>query len=370
MQKPKSTNLFLNNLYPLAKKFCERVLFFVLIPLEYLYRLIFFIDQAWKKYRGNKTGYRFKIISVGNLTVGGTGKSVVVPFLVKLLSEDRCVIVMRGYGGSQERAGKQILVGDGNQLFCSVSVAGDEAVMHATQLTCPVVVSAQRVHGCVLVRDLLPHIKYVILDDAYQHHSVKKDIDIVLLDARKPFDNGHCLPAGRLREKDLSRASFIMMTHSDQITQQQRDALQAKLQKQTDNKPIFWGKHAIDGLYRNNEELVSPEFFVGKKFVMVAGIGTPTNVEQSLKKINLAASAVCVFPNHAPYRERDLETIYEQAQAVGAEAVITTTKDWVKLAPLVLAQGLHAPLRWYVLHVRYKLLNEQAREQLVLLCEQ
>lgn len=368
MQKLRSTNLSLNNLYPLAKHFCERVLFFVLIPFEYLYHLIFFIDQAIKKYRGSKTGYPFKIISVGNLSVGGTGKSIVAPFLVKLLGEDRCAIVMRGYGGRQERANKPILVGDGNQLFCSVAVAGDEAVMHATQLACPVVVSAQRVQGCDLIRDLfLGKINYLILDDAYQHHSVKKDIDIVLLDARKPFDNGHCLPAGRLREKDLSRVSFVMMTHSDQISDEQQDKLQNRLQKQLGNKPIFWGKHAFDGLYRNNEELVVPAFFERNKFVVVAGIGRPANIEQSLKKINLTASAVCVFPNHAPYRERDLESIFERAQAVGVKAVITTAKDWVKLAPLVLAQGVHAPLRlrWYVLRVRYELLDQDKNQDIV-----
>lgn len=330
----------------------------MLIPFENLYRLGFFIDQSIKKYRGNKTGYPFKIISVGNLTIGGTGKSVVVPFVAKLLGEDRCAIVMRGYGGMQERVSKPILVGDGKQLFCSVAVAGDEAVMHATQLVCPVVVSTSRAVGCDLISNLFsPKINYLILDDAYQHHSVKKDIDIVLLDARKPFDNSHCLPAGRLREKDLSRASCIVMTHGDQVSDEQRQTLQSKLQKQLGAKPIFWGKHAVDGLYHNNEEFVLPDFFADKKVVIVAGIGTPANIEQTLTKINLTASAVCTFPNHAPYRERDLELIYEQAKAVGAKAVITTTKDWVKLAPLVFAEGQHARLQWYVLRVRYELLE-------------
>jgi|GEM_PF-1100970 len=368
MLKPKLTNIL---------EQARSGLLFLLFPLEYLYRLLFFIDQTIKKYRTPETPYPFKVISVGNLTVGGTGKSVVVPFLVKTLGVECCAVVMRGYGGAQERANKPMLVSDGKQLFCSVAVAGDEAVMHATHLACPVVVSASRQHGCNLIRGLfctaLPPLsvrpsassggavqstQYVILDDAYQHHSVKKDLEIVLLDARKPFDNGHCLPLGRLREKDLSRASLVMLTHSDQISTEQREVLELQLQKQLGTKPIFWGKHAIDGLYQNNEELVSPAFFADKKIVIVAGIGKPVNIEQSLKKINLIASAVCAFPNHAPYRERDLETICEQAQAVGATAVITTTKDWVKLAPLVLRQYARAPLSWYVLRVQYELLDK------------
>ncbi len=356
MLKPKLTNIL---------EQARSGLLYFLLPLEYLYRFLFFIDQAIKKYCAPNTAYPFKIISVGNLTVGGTGKSVVIPFLAKMLGVEYSAVVMRGYGGTQERANQPMLVSDGNQLFCSVAVAGDEAVMHAIHLACPVVVSAQRRHGCDIINNLFsPRIRYVLLDDAYQHHSVKKDQEIVLLDARRPFDNGHCLPLGRLREKDLSRACFVMLTHGDQISIAQREALQIQLQKQLGAKPFFWGKHAIDGLYHNNEEVVSPAFFADKKFVIVAGIGKPVNVEQTLKKINLTASAVCAFPNHTPYRERDLETICAQAQVVGATAIITTTKDWVKLAPLVLRQQLKACLSWYVLRVEYQLLDETDRARL------
>ncbi len=342
------------------QQFFKPLLFLFLLPCEYLYRMGFFIVQALKKYCGQKTGYPFKIISVGNLSVGGTGKSVVVPFLVNLLGSDRCAIVMRGYGGTQERAPGAILVSDGNHLFCSVAVAGDEAVMHATQLSCPVVVGAKRADASDLLKvSQNQSIEYVLLDDAYQHHSVKKDIDIVLLDARKPFDNGHCLPAGRLREKDLSRASIIMMTHADRISFEQRQVLQTTLEQKVPAMPIFWGCHVVDGLSRNNEQLVTLEDIAKKKSVLVVGIGNPINVQQSLDRLGLTATACLTFPNHAPYRERDLDFIMEEAQSAGAIVVITTTKDWVKLAPFVLQSGsVYARLTWCVLRVRYELLDQ------------
>jgi tetraacyldisaccharide 4'-kinase len=348
---------------------CKNLFFLLFLPCEYLYRIGFFIDQSIKKYRGQKTGYPFKIISVGNLSVGGTGKSVVVPFLVKLLGSDRCAVVMRGYGGAQERASGALLVSDGNHLFCAVREAGDEAVMHATQLTCPVVVAARRADACHLLKSLrYQSINYVLLDDAYQHHSVKKDIDIVLLDARKPFDNGYCLPAGRLREKDLSRASIIIMTHADRISPEQRSVLQSSLEKKSPATPIFWGRHAVDGLYHNNEQLVTPAAIAKKKCVLVVGIGNPINIQQSLDQLGLAVAACLTFPNHAPYRERDLDFILSEAQGVNAHVVITTTKDWVKLAPFVLQAGsAYARLAWYVLRVCYELLDKEACERLAML---
>ena len=194
--------------------FFEKILFCSLCLLEPLYRAGFFIAQFYRKKMGG-TVVPFSVLSVGNLSVGGTGKSVVVSFLGNLL-----------------------------------------------------VVGADRLRSCQLLevwsRKTDNVVKTVILDDAYQNYKIFKNVEILLLDARKPFDNEHALPAGRLREKNYRRAHFFFLMHADQVSPAFLHFIATNLLIGVDEKFIFAGKHAYAGMFLDNagvDQTISYSFF-------------------------------------------------------------------------------------------------------------
>lgn len=342
-------------------------------PLSRLYMLGFALVRRWRQLRGGATGYPFKIISVGNLTVGGTGKSVVVRFLAELLGPKRCAIVLRGYRGSNERTGQSLLVSDGEHLFAGPDVAGDEAIMHAAALPARVVVGADRKKSCDL---LAVPIKFAILDDAYQNFAVKKDLEILLLDARAPLDNGWCLPAGRLRERDTSRADLIILTHANEVAP---DRLQELVATYLDHKKehVIMGKHEPAGVFLYNDQfLLLPSDLANTPLLLCAGVGSFAGVRATARASGLMIAGEHAFNNHHNYTSTDLDYLRQQLKVTGCQAVLTTEKDWVKFAPLVLEKNarifrdaLRVPqgeraLKIYVLRVAFACMMPEDHERL------
>ena len=378
-------------------RYARLFLYSFLIILSWLYCVGFRVALTWRRCRGGKTGYPFKVISVGNLAAGGTGKSVLVGLLVQRLGAQQCAVVTRGYRGSNERTGKSLIVSDGQHLFAGPKVAGDEAVMHAVGLAVTVVVGVDRGRSCDLIAQQLLHIRYVILDDAYQNFAVKPDCNILLLDARAPFDNGYCLPAGRLRERDVSRADVIVFTHAAERAQILRDGASHLLrtsgtkqsirnefntarpepfvtatsslpqgERHTESAisarpeeprrsvsedgrlegfeqnlavlkiPHFYTNHKTDGIYLNNETLVPLQDLVGKPLVVCAGVGTPSSVQESVASLGLKVAHELFFDNHHAYAAADIERLTDLVMAHHAAGILTTAKDWVKIAPFIL----------------------------------
>ena len=177
-----------------------------------------FLRQRRARFSQNPTRFvGCKIVSVGNITTGGTGKTPTVQWLARRLmqNEKRVAIVSRGYGGTLSKAGA--VVSDANRVLVSAHEAGDEPILHARALeNVPVVIGRDRVRAVqTTTENFAPDV--IILDDAFQYWSLFRDFDLLLLDARKPFGNGHLLPRGRLREepKQLQRAHAILLTRSD-----------------------------------------------------------------------------------------------------------------------------------------------------------
>jgi tetraacyldisaccharide 4'-kinase len=343
----------------------QRVFFLPLWLLALGYQVFFYFSQQYRRLSVGKTSYPFTIISVGNIAVGGTGKSVLIPYLAALLGSGQCAIVLRGYRGSNELTGRSLLISDGKQLLHPPAVAGDEAVMHAVQLQCPVVVGPNRAASCDLLVnwDSEKRIRYVLLDDAYQHHRVKKDIELVLIDARKPFDNGYCLPLGRLREKDLSRATAVIITHGDRLGSDACLALKSTLRKKLGHDRIFFGWHKPDGFFLCNQEPVPVEQVSAHRLCALSGIGNADNFIQTLTSFGVGSVFQAPFPNHYDYSERSLVRILVRAKSQGATAMVTTTKDWVKIAPLVFSTRSQLP--WYVLRVNFALLDDTDEQRLL-----
>ncbi|MBY0353109.1 tetraacyldisaccharide 4'-kinase [Candidatus Babeliales bacterium] len=336
----------------------EKLIFCLLCLLEPLYRAGFFIAACYRKKTGNKP-VPFKVISVGNLSVGGTGKSVVVSFLGNLLAPHAPAIVLRGYGGSIAKQGTNLMVSDSKNLLCGAEMSGDEAFMLAQSFTGPVVVGPDRLRSCQLLEAWAKKtgntVKTVILDDAYQNYKILKNIEILLLDARKPFDNAHTLPAGKLREKDYRRAHFFFLTHASQVSTSFLQSIKTDMLIGVDQKCIFAGKHAYAGAFLDNAGSDQTKILFGRACLLVAGIGSISGFEQTVSDAGLVRADTLEFPDHHAYSEHDLETIEKRAHDIQCFVVATTAKDWVKLQPLV--QEKKYRVRWYVVRVTFAFLQ-------------
>jgi tetraacyldisaccharide 4'-kinase len=342
-------------------KFCcnmlKKIILILLVPLEVFYRIGFKVVCAYKKSKCAQKSFHFKIISVGNLSVGGTGKSVVVPVLVRALSVYGVAVALRGYKGKVSKTDESVLVTDGTTIFVDKDVCGDEAFMYAQQLGVPVVVGKNRARSCQLIENHCKDVRYVILDDAYQHFSVKKNYDIVLLDARAPFDNGHCLPAGRLREKDYSRADAIVLTHADMVNIAEIERIKKKVLSSFDPKHIFCGRHAPAGIYHLNETLTDPLFLSNKNFLVVAGVGSFKGVIQTVEHAGVSVGDTYEYADHYAYEQCDVDGLLLRMQEKKLAGIVTTEKDWVKLFPLLITQKNWQHLPVYVIRVSFEFLS-------------
>lgn len=266
------------------------------------------------------------VISVGNLTTGGTGKTPTVAWLARrLLSRGlRVAVLSRGYGGSAE--GEIRIVSDGTRLLSPPAEAGDEpCLLAATVPGLLVVTGADRYRaGLFALERLRPDL--FILDDGFQHQRLGRDLDILLLDGRRPFGNGRTLPAGLLREPVCAarRADLALSTRCDAATP--RPALPAAI-------PWCASRHRLTGLVPlAGGELQPFSTLAGTPFVACAGIAEPAGFFASLSAAGATPAATVAFPDHAAYGAAELAELERALATVGAECLVTTAKDGVKLA--------------------------------------
>jgi tetraacyldisaccharide 4'-kinase len=258
------------------------------------------------------------VISVGNLTVGGTGKTPVVLWLAeKLVAEGKKVgILTRGYRGRESSAGS---TSDEVQLL--QARLGDRVAFG---------VGADRAErGSELAKR---GVEWFILDDGYQHVQLARDVDIVLIDATNPFGGGHLLPAGRLREPKaaLSRASVIVITRSHRAP-----GLEAAIRRESD-VPIFYSYTQLDSVTAWSPERFGAEIAHLKESKLFAfcGIGNPSAFVTDLRDWGFQIVGHKFFPDHHRYKPDDLGAIEREAGRMGASALICTEKDIFNLADL------------------------------------
>lgn len=314
--------------------FMEKIFFFFLVFLEKLYLLGLYVVLFFKRKEIKSKKCHFKVLSVGNLSVGGTGKSVFVSFLIKKLSSTlRGSVIMRGYKSKAEKTGKSFLVSDGSQMFLNSDFSGDEAFMISKKLRVPVVVGANKALSCKLLENAFDNLDYVVLDDAYQNFNLKKDFEVLLLDAACPFENGHCLPAGKLREKDYSRADAIILTHADSINELEIENSIKLLSEKFNRDNIFSGVHVFEGIFLNDYSVIDIDELKNKNVLAFAGIGYFGSFEKSVKDLDFHKVLFKEYPDHYEYRKKDLYEIINYLNLV--DIILTTQKDWVKLFPLL-----------------------------------
>ncbi len=279
------------------------------------------------------------VVSVGNLTVGGTGKTPTVVLLASLLKEHgfRPAVLSRGYGGHAKASVN--VVSDGNRLLLGWREAGDEPVLIAGALPgIPVLTGSKRfLTGKAAVERFGADI--LILDDAFQHRSLFRDLDIILIDTTHPFGNGYLLPRGPLREPptELRRADILLRTG---------DADDATLLREAPSLPAFRGIHRPRELVEAGTGQVSPPTTLrGRKICAFAGIGSPEAFRRSLAALGAEVASFRAFPDHHPYGHSDIEAVRRIAENSGASLIVTTEKDGVRLSDFPDFQAMISFLR-------------------------
>jgi len=271
------------------------------------------------------------VISVGNLTVGGTGKTPCVIALAKILADRgfRPAILSRGYGGKNQESVN--IVSDGTIVKLSAEAAGDEPLLIARSLPgVPVLTGAKRkITGQAAIEQFNADV--LVCDDAFQHRQIFRDIDIVLLDAERPLGNGRLLPRGELREsvKNLRRADCIVLTRADKSGNPPGEIVRIAREQ---NIPIFRSVHRLREMVRPQENLsLPPEDFRGKSICAFCGIARPASFKKTLIDAGMHILSFIDFPDHYAYRSDDLEAIRKHFSAQKADAWITTEKDAMRL---------------------------------------
>jgi tetraacyldisaccharide 4'-kinase len=283
-----------------------------------------------------------RVVSIGNLTVGGTGKTPMVIHLARTLRDRgyRTVVLSRGYGGTSKNPVN--VVSKGTELLLNQHEAGDEPILIAKSATgIPVLTGPRRVlTGDWAIKNLNADV--LILDDGFQHRHLFRDIDIVLLNAANPFGNGNLLPGGPLREPSsaLKRADIIIATGTyDDVT-----TSRTPMPPDGVHAPVFKCYYQPRNLLHGARETVFPaELVKGKKICAFAGIGNPMAFEKTLRSLGADVSVFIPFPDHHRYTEQDVGLIDEQARQCRAEMIVTTEKDKVKLERFdVFLSGIYA----------------------------
>ncbi|MBC2715065.1 MAG: tetraacyldisaccharide 4'-kinase [Desulfobacteraceae bacterium] len=281
------------------------------------------------------------VISIGNLTVGGTGKTPMTIYLAERLKEFgfKPAVISRGYKGQAENKGG--IVSDGHNILLGPDIAGDEPFMMAQRLKdIPVLVGADRFQiGMKAVEKFCPDV--IIFDDAFQHRRLNRDLDIVLVDDKSLFGNRYLLPRGILREpvSGLSRGDLFVLTRCDN-SNRSFDSLS----EMAPGKPIFKSFHepymcgifnGTDCDFPGSSELNSSqdyEFLKMSKVFVFSGIAKNEEFLRTVKALAGAVVGMIPLDDHHKYTETDYRLIVNQARKCSAEFLVTTEKDYVKVA--------------------------------------
>lgn len=256
------------------------------------------------------------VVSVGNLTLGGTGKTPMVEWLVRWLqaADVRVGVVSRGYG---KRKGSP----------------NDEALELARRLPdVPHVQDADRVAAARLAITKFD-CQAIVLDDGFQHRRIGRDLDIVLLDALEPFGFGHVFPRGTLREpiSGLARADVVVLTRADMVDADRRESIRTTVQRHAPK--AIWAEaiHAPSGLFpaKGRQETVTS--LRGMPVAAFCGLGNPAGFRHTLETCGCRLVGFREFPDHHQYSQRDIESLTDWAKSLDVSAVVCTQKDLVKI---------------------------------------
>lgn len=315
------------------------------------------------------------VISVGNLTAGGTGKTPLVEWVARAVAAGglRPCVLTRGYGREDES--RRVLVSDGSRVLASVREGGDEPLLLAESLVgvAPVVCDRDRVAAARWAIENLGA-QVFVLDDGFQHMRIARELDIVTLDATEPWGGGHLLPRGLLRERPsaLARADCVVITRSD--LSKDLEHIRAEVARLT-RAHVFAScvrtrglrridnaceEHARTDAHQEESARVGVESLISKGPVAAfCAVGNPRAFFEQLRRDGFDLRHTRSFTDHHAYTRAEVETFEREAGRSGAHALLTTAKDAVKL------RANEFTLPCYVVEIELEFEDEAALRRLV-----
>ena len=317
----------------------------ILSPLSIIYDLLSKLNRKITK----PVKLNCPVISIGNITWGGSGKTPVVMELANyILSLKKMpTILSRGYARKDKKQ-KNVIVRNKKEILANLSVSGDEPYMMAQTVNCPIIVGSNRIESAKIANQFKPDI--FILDDGFQHWKIKRDLDIVCINCLNPFGNGKIIPAGILRENlsSLKRANLIILTNSNLVDDTTLEEIKQQITDITNDTPIcsYCEPSKITKIKDNSDADIN-ELKNSKSFTIVSAIGSPDNFINTATNLGLNIKDEVIFQDHHIYTLEDISNI---AQNFGDdEKIITTAKDAVKIKDIV--NGTPFEDKIYVLNI-------------------
>jgi tetraacyldisaccharide 4'-kinase len=294
----------------------------ITVPASWLYRAA----VAWRNAPYNR-GVGIErldrpVISVGNITVGGTGKTPMVAWIAEVLQEasHKPVIAMRGYRGAR-------------------GALSDEQADYAERLPdVPVLAAPGRAAALREFLRVATHVDCVLLDDGFQHRQLARDLDLVLIDATRQAGAPHLLPAGWLREPmgSLRRADAVVVTRAAAVD----PALSAEIERRHGEPPLAWSRHewtSIDLHSPSARRQVSAKWLVGRSVATMFGVGNPPAVRSQVQAAGAIIQETVPVRDHEHYSPTIIHAARRASEKTGV--LVTTSKDWVKLRHLIELSG-------------------------------
>lgn len=325
----------------------------LLVPLAWLYSLglkLFLLPY--------RLGIRAQahlpapVISIGNLSVGGTGKTPMTQLICEMLQDHglKPCVLSRGYRGEHEH--DCAVVSDGRKVELTAIQAGDEAHLLANTLQgIPVLVGKDRRESGALGMERF-HPDIFVLDDGMQFYQLHRDLDIALVNATRPFENGWTFPRGLLREppSHIRRAQIIVVTNSEKAPEEELHRLQVKLKRLAPRSMVYSARYEPDRLISlDRKSELTPDWLEGRRVATFCALGNPSGFEDQIERAGAHIEYSLRLGDHQTATMADINTLIDGAQRCGAEAIIVSEKDAVKLPPL------GRPIPFFALIVRQKL---------------
>jgi len=311
-----------------------KIVRFILIPFVPLFALIVKLrNKLFDKEIFRAESVDAKVVSVGNINIGGSGKTPLVIFLINLLKNEgkKVGVLSRGYG---RKSRGYILVSDGKKILTDVESCGDEILLTAKECSVPSAVSEKRIDGAKkLISD--QRVDTIVLDDAFQHRWIKRDVDLLICEQRflisPDFFDHYLLPAGSMREPfgSIERASAVIINRKFSQLREIPD----DVKKYFKNKKIFNVYYSAKGfvdIKRETEYNLSE--FEGQKSLVVCGIANPYSFFTALRQTNVDTENYLIFRDHKYYTNKEIQRIRKMFYTTNSHSVVTTQKDAVKFS--------------------------------------
>lgn len=332
-----------------------------LLPLSAAYRVITQARlAAYRRGWFSATKLPAPVISVGNLTTGGTGKTPLVEWVCRVAAKiggderaPRVCVLTRGYGRDNPKS--QVVVSNGTELLANEREAGDEPFLLAENLLgmAAVICNPDRVAAGKWASETLKT-ELFVLDDGFQHLRLARDLDIVTIDATNPWGvgGGSLLPYGRLREprSGLARADCVVITRTDQV--EDLASIKTAIAEFAGAIPIFSSRMVTSGIRRRGGEQVERNILASRSLAAFCGVGNPESFFDQLRREGIVPVVTRTFADHHRYSQSELNGLYQEAKARGASGLITTAKDAVKLS------SYNFELPCYVLEIKVSIDDE------------